>query len=337
MRVAVTGSIATDHLMTFGGKFADSLVVEQLDKVSLSFLADDLQIRRGGIAANIAFGMASLGQTPLLVAAVGEDFADYRSWLERHGVDCHSILVSQTSHTARFVCTTDVDMAQIATFYPGAMSEARAIELQPVADRVGGLDLVLIGPNDPEAMRRHTDECRTRGIPFAADPSQQLAWLDGPGIEHLIEGATYLFTNEYEAHMIRHKTGRTDADLRAAVEVQVTTKGKDGSVIRQRGEEPIEVSVDPRRSATGSHGCGGRLPGRLPHRSGRGPGPPLRDCAQLGSALGGIRHRDGRHPGVPLLPAIAFVDAGGRLAYGAVAAAERIGAHVALPQALIDP
>jgi len=124
VRVAITGSIATDHLMTFKGRFADSLVVEQLDKVSLSFLADDLQVRRGGVAANIAFGMANLGQQPILVGAVGEDFADYRSWLERHGVDCESVHVSESRHTARFVCTTDDDMAQIATFYAGAMSEA---------------------------------------------------------------------------------------------------------------------------------------------------------------------------------------------------------------------
>jgi adenosine kinase len=179
MRVAVTGSIATDHLMTFGGKFADSLLVEQLDKISLSFLVEDLQIRRGGCAANIAFGMANLGQRPVLVGAVGEDFADYRSWLDRHGVDCESVYTSQSAHTARFVCTTDQDMAQIATFYAGAMSEAREIELQPIADRIGGLDMVLVGPNDPVAMQRHTDECRTRAIPFAADPSQQLARVEG--------------------------------------------------------------------------------------------------------------------------------------------------------------
>ena len=283
MRVAVTGSIATDHLMTFGGRFADSLVVEQLDKISLSFLADDLQIRRGGIAANIAFGMASLGQRPVLVGAVGEDFADYRSWLERHGVDCHSILVSQTSHTARFVCTTDTDMAQIATFYPGAMSQARAIELQPVADRVGGLDLVLIGPNDPEAMRRHTDECRTRGIPFAADPSQQLAWLDGPGIEHLIEGAAYLFTNEYESHMVRHKTGWTDADIGAAVEVQVTTHGKDGATIRQRGQAPIHVEVVPGVQPLDPTGVGDAF--RSGFLTGLSAGLDLQRCAQLGSTL----------------------------------------------------
>ena len=143
MRVAVTGSIATDHLMTFPGRFSESLVADKLDKISLSFLVDDLDIRRGGVAANIAFGMGCLGLRPMLVGAVGPDFADYRSWLDRHGVDTASVHVSGTRHTARFVCTTDADQNQIASFYPGAMSEAREIELQPVADRVGHLDLVV--------------------------------------------------------------------------------------------------------------------------------------------------------------------------------------------------
>ncbi|HQF04400.1 MAG TPA: PfkB family carbohydrate kinase, partial [Phycicoccus sp.] len=192
MRIAVTGSIASDHLMTFRGRFADSLVVEQLDKISVSFLADSLEIRRGGVAGNICFGMAALGQKPMLVGAAGEDFADYRSWLTRHGVNCDHVLISTTKHTARFVCTTDDDMAQMATFYAGAMSEARLIELQPVAGKEG-LDLVLIGANDPDAMLRHTQECRTRGYRFVADPSQQLAFADGPFIRQLIDGADYLF------------------------------------------------------------------------------------------------------------------------------------------------
>ncbi len=119
MPIAIAGSIATDHLMTFSGRFADSLVVEQLDKISVSFLAHALEIRRGGVAANISFGMANLGQRPVLVGAVGEDFADYRSWLERHGVDCESVKVSETLHTARFVCTTDDDMARSRPSTPG--------------------------------------------------------------------------------------------------------------------------------------------------------------------------------------------------------------------------
>ncbi len=244
MRIAVTGSIATDHLMTFPGRFADSLVVEQLDKISLSFLVDDLDVRRGGVAANIAFGMANLGHTPVLVGAVGEDFlVDYRSWLERHGVDCAGVHVSTVRHTARFVCTTDRDHAQMASFYAGAMSEAREIELLPVAERLGGLDLVLVSANDPQAMHRHTDECRTRGYAFAADPSQQLAWMDGPGIRRLVEGAAYLFTNEYEAAVLEQKTGWSASDVIKQVGTRVTTLGKDGVRIESLDADPIHVPV----------------------------------------------------------------------------------------------
>src|ERR1700709_1353259 len=144
--------------MTFPGRFADQLVGDQLERLSLSFLVDELQIRRGGVAANIAFGMGALGLRPLLVWSGCPDFAHYRSWLERSGVDTESVHVSEVAHTARFLCTTDQDMCQIASFYPGAMSEAREIELGPVAARVGGLDLVVISPNDPEAMLRHSEE-----------------------------------------------------------------------------------------------------------------------------------------------------------------------------------
>jgi adenosine kinase len=149
VRIAVTGSIATDHLMTYRGRFADSLVVDQLDKISLSFLVEELEIRRGGVAPNICFGMGNLGLHPVLVGGAGADFEDYRSWLERHGVNTAGVKVSELKHTARFVCTTDDDHAQIATFYSGAMSEARTIELAPIFNRVGGIDLVVISANDP--------------------------------------------------------------------------------------------------------------------------------------------------------------------------------------------
>lgn len=283
MQIAITGSIATDHLMTFQGRFSDSLVVEQLDKLSLSFLAEDLEIRRGGVAANIAFGMANLGQRPVLVGAVGEDFQDYRSWLERHGVDCHSVHVSETRHTARFVCTTDQDMAQIATFYAGAMAEARSIELGPIARRLGGLDLVLIGANDPEAMLRHTQECRTRGIPFVADPSQQLAFADGPFIRQLIDGADYLFTNEYEARLTEHKTGWTSAEIASRVRTRVTTKGKDGALVETAGEEPIEVPVAREVHRADPTGVGDAF--RAGFLTGLAAGLDHRRCAELGSML----------------------------------------------------
>jgi adenosine kinase len=237
----IAGSIASDHLMTFAGKFQDSLVVEQLHNISVSFLVNDLEIRRGGVAPNMCFGLGRLGLRPVLVGAAGEDFADYRSWLERHNVDCHAVHISTTKHTARFVCTTDSTMAQFASFYPGAMSEARQIELQPIVQRVGEPAYVLIGADDPDAMRRHTHECRQRAYPFISDCSQQLAFSDGELIRDLIDGAAILFSNEYESHMIEQKTGWSAEEILTRVGTQVTTLGPKGVRITRAGQPPIEV------------------------------------------------------------------------------------------------
>ncbi|UGQ09974.1 carbohydrate kinase family protein [Yinghuangia sp. ASG 101] len=243
MRIAVTGSIATDHLMTFPGRFADQLLPEELHRVSLSFLVDRLDLHRGGCAPNICFGMGCLGLSPILVGAAGADFTDYRSWLDRHRVDTHSVHISETQHTARFLCTTDQDHNQIASFYAGAMSEAREIELRPTVDRVGGIDLVVIAANDPEAMLRHSDECRERGYTFAADPSQQLARMGKEEIRNLVDGAAYLFTNEYEAALIEEKTGWSGEEILDRAAIRVTTLGPKGVRIDQRGEAPIHVPV----------------------------------------------------------------------------------------------
>jgi adenosine kinase len=239
----ICGSIATDHLMTFRGRFKDSLVVEQLDKLAVSFLVDDLEIRRGGVAPNMCFGLGRLGLRPVLVGAAGDDFVDYRSWLDRHGVDTSFVHISNTKHTARFVCTTDSSMAQFASFYAGAMSEARLIELRPIVERLGDPDYVLIAADDPDGMVRHTHECRQRGYAFIADPSQQLAFSDGELIRDLIDGATYLFSNEYESHMIESKTGWSAAEVLERVGTQVTTLGADGVRITARDAAPIEVKA----------------------------------------------------------------------------------------------
>lgn len=244
----IAGSIATDHLMTFGGKFEDSLVVEQLDKLSVSFLVNDLEIRRGGVAPNMCFGLGRLGLRPVLVGSAGEDFGDYRSWLERHHVDCDSVHISQTLHTARFVCTTDSTMAQFASFYPGAMSEARQIELKPIVDRVGAPAYVLIGADDPDAMRRHTHECRQRDYPFISDCSQQLAFSGGELIRDLIDGAAILFSNEYESHMIEQKTGWSADEILSRVGFQVTTLGAQG--VRITGEKLKTIEVAAAKNVT---------------------------------------------------------------------------------------
>ncbi len=257
MSLLITGSIATDHLMSFPGRFSDSLVVDQLDKVSLSFLVDDLDVRRGGCAANIAFGLGSLGLQPVLVGAVGEDFVEYRSWLERHDVDCASVHVSASRHTARFVCTTDAAMAQIASFYAGAMSEAREIELRPIVERHGGrVSHVLVGPNDPVAMLRHTQECRDLGYPFLADPSQQLAWGDGEMIRDLVHGAEILFSNEYESALITQKTGWTADEVLGRVGTWVVTLGAGGVRVDRAGGASLKVPAVAGVSAVDPTGVG---------------------------------------------------------------------------------
>ena len=281
--VLITGSIATDHLMTFPGRFADSLVADKLDKVSLSFLVEELEMRRGGVAPNIAFGMACLGLNPVLVGAVGPDFADYESWLQRHGVDTRGVHVSQSRHTARFICTTDLEQNQIASFYAGAMSEARNIELKPVIDQVGDPNVVLIGANDPEAMLRHTDECRFRGYPFAADPSQQLARMEGEAVKPLIEGATYLFTNEYEAALIHQKTGWSQADVAAIVQTRITTLGPGGARVERRGESPVTVPIAEEDRKADPTGVGDGF--RAGFLAGMAWGLSDERSAQLGSLL----------------------------------------------------
>ncbi len=252
MRIAVAGSIATDHLFSFDGRFVELLLPEQLGKLSLSFLATDLKVRRGGTGANIAFGMGVLGGNPLLVGAVGRDAQDYLRWLADHGVDISAVRVSETLATARFTCTTDQDLSQLATFYPGAMAEAAEIDVA----QLGDLDLVVVAPDDPGAMLRHSASCRDRGVPFAADPSQQLAYMDGEAIRSLIEGATYLFTNEYEAGLVHEKTGWSPEDVLDRVGTRVTTHGSSGVVVEAKGQEPVRVGVVPAHAVAEPTGVG---------------------------------------------------------------------------------
>jgi adenosine kinase len=243
MRQIVTGSIATDHLMVFPGRFTEQLIEGKLDKVSLSFLVDELEIHRGGIAANVAFGLARLGWRPMLVGSVGADFGDYRHWLEAHGVDTQHVRVSEGLHTARFLCTTDADNNQIASFYAGAKNEARQIDLVAILRSVPDAGLVLICPDDPAAMLRHTEACRDCSVPFAADPSQQIARMEGTDLRRLVDGARYLFTNEYERALLIRKTGWDAAQLLSRVGAWVTTAGPDGAAVESVTEPPVSVAA----------------------------------------------------------------------------------------------
>jgi adenosine kinase len=281
--IAVTGSIATDHLMQFPGKFSEQLLVDHLQKVSLSFLVDDLVVHRGGVAGNMAFAIGVLGGDVALVGAAGRDFDDYRQWLTSHGVDCSGVLISESAYTARFVCTTDEDMAQIASFYPGAMSEARNIKLADLVSRTGAPELVIVGANDPDAMFRHTEECRELGLAFAADPSQQLARLSGDEIRKLVGGAAYLFTNDYEWDLLLQKSGLTEAQVMNQVGLRVTTLGAKGVDLVSADGTFVHVGVVPETRQADPTGIGDAF--RAGFLTGRSAGLSLERSAQLASMV----------------------------------------------------
>ncbi|WP_371541156.1 carbohydrate kinase family protein [Streptomyces sp. NBC_00554] len=286
MRIAVTGSIATDHLMVFPGRFADQLLPDQLAHLSLSFLVDGLEVRRGGVAANIAFGLGGFSLSPLLVGAVGTDFAEYEVWLKEHGVDTGGVRVCAEQQTARFMCIADQDANQIAAFYAGAMTQAHDIGLSALFTGPERPGLVLISPNDPSAMLRHTAECRALGIPFAADPSQQLARLDGGQVRALVDGAAWLFTNEYEAALLKERTGWSHQEVLAAAGTWVTTLGGKGVRAERAGQPPLVVPAVPDTRVADPTGAGDAF--RAGFLAAVSHGVPLEPAARLGCALASV-------------------------------------------------
>ena len=227
--------------------------------------------------------MGMLGLRPTLIASVGKDWDDYQAWLNRHGVDTTHVRVSETLHTALYMVTTDTSLNQIASFFPGAMSEAREIELAPVMEKSGRFDLVMISPDDPEAMVRHTDSCRGAGIPFAADPSQQLARMNGDEIRTLIDGAKYLFLNEYELALAMQKTGWSDEEILSRVGTRVVTLSSDGAKVERKGEKEVRVSVPKEKAKVDPTGVGDAF--RSGYLAGIAWGLEAERCAQLGSMI----------------------------------------------------
>jgi len=242
MNVVITGSIAYDYLMRFPGRFVDHLLRDQLHQVSLSFLVDDMTKHWGGVAANIAFNTALLGVRPKLVGTVGRDFTDYRQWLESAGVDTSTVRQIDEVFTASFFVTTDLDNNQIASFYTGAMAYAKDYPLSQAIP--GKPDMVVVSPNDPQAMTNLTQECRERGFRFIYDPSQQVPRLSGEELWRDMQGAYAMVVNAYEAEIISHKTGKTLDDLRNTVDILVVTQGERGSHIYTNGEW-IDVAAFP--------------------------------------------------------------------------------------------
>ncbi len=259
MHVVITGSVAFDYLMTFPGRFKEAILPDQLDSLSLSFLVDSLTKRRGGIAPNIAYSLALLGEHPIVMATVGEDFADYRAALEAAGVDTSATKVIAGESTASFFVTTDQSLSQIASFYPGAM--AHAAELS-VADLNPRPDLVVISPNDPAAMRKYVQECKALGVPYWYDPSQQIARVGGDELREGVDGASALLLNEYEFALLQEKTGYSAETLLAKVPLVVVTRGAKGASIYAEGQE-YTIPVAPARHVEDPTGAGDAFRGGL--------------------------------------------------------------------------
>ena len=239
MKLLVTGSIAFDYLMSFPGHFSEHFVKDKLDKVSLSFLVEQMNKQKGGCAANIAYTLGLLGERPLLVGAVGQDFAEYRQWLEKAGVDTGAAREFPNVYTASFFANTDLDQNQICSFYTGAMQFAREITLKDWADEE---DWVIISPNDPAAMAKYADECREICLSFIYDPSQQIARLSGDDLIHGAKGSEILIVNEYEREMFLQKTGMQEADLFSLTRTLIVTLGDKGACIYHDGKE-INIPV----------------------------------------------------------------------------------------------
>jgi adenosine kinase len=249
MRIVVSGSIAFDYLMQFPGRFQEHLIADALDRVSLSFLVEDLRRERGGSGANIAFNLALLGERPILMNAAGKDFAEFRVWLEQHGVDTSAVRVIPDVFTASFFCNTDTENNQIGSFYTGAMAYTKGYRLVEAVDPLP--DLVINAPSDPKAMLELADECRTLGVQHMFDPSQQVVWLAGEDLRYGIDRCDFLIVNEYEWEMVTKKTGLTRDQFLNEGKTLIVTHGGEGAHVYAGGAHyaipvfPVDNVADP--------------------------------------------------------------------------------------------
>jgi adenosine kinase len=242
-RIVVTGSVAFDYIMSFPGRFADHILPDKLDHISLSFLVDDMQRVYGGCAPNIAYSLALLGEQPLLLATAGKDAVEYRDWLQERGVDTSQLCICDDCFTASFFVSTDLDQNQIASFYTGAMARACDLSLHAIPDRP---DIVIISPNDPAAMAKYASECRELGVPYIYDPSQQVARVDGDELREGLAGAEILIMNDYEYGILQKKTGLDEAQIKERVNTIIVTLGEQGSRIVTQEEELLVPIAKPK-------------------------------------------------------------------------------------------
>ena len=294
MRLIVTGSIAFDYLMSFPGKFTEHLLPEHMHRVSLSFLVDTMDKRRGGCAPNIAYTLALLGERPMLMATAGQDFSDYRLWLDATGIDTSLVKIVPDKFTASFFCSTDQANNQIASFYTGAMANAGELSFRTIP-KLADDGLVIISPNDPDAMVQYAQECSTLGIRYIWDPGQQCTRMDGRQLAEGVTGAFMVIVNDYELELLRQKTGMDEEDLQRQAELLVVTRGEHGCTILTKGRSVDVPAVRPERIEDPT-GVGDAFRGGF--MKGLASGHPYEVCGRMGSVaatyaleyLGGTSH-----------------------------------------------
>jgi adenosine kinase len=277
MDILLTGSVAYDYLMTFPGHFKEQILPERLESISLSFLVESMTKQRGGIAPNIAYTMALLGRKPRVMATVGEDFGEYRDWLESKGVDTSLMKVIPGVFTASFFATTDHASAQIASFYPGAMAHSATQSLKELNKKP---DLVIVSPSSPDAMMKFPSECRELDIPYLYDPSQQVLRLEGKELARDMEGANFLFCNDYEFGLISKKTGWSLDQMLEHVKVLVITRGKDGADLYSDGDS-VHIPTVPEDEVVDPTGVGDAFRGGF--LAGYSHGFDWKLCGEIGS------------------------------------------------------
>ncbi|MDP8950151.1 MAG: carbohydrate kinase family protein [Actinomycetota bacterium] len=254
MRSVVTGSLAYDYIMNFPGDFKDHILEEKAHTLTVSFLLDSLRWSRGGVAGNIAYSLALLGERPLVFATVGGDFEEYREWMESKGIDASGIVEIEDDFTASAFINTDQANNQIVAFYPGAMAQAKELSIEELG--LSSDDLVIISPTDPEAMTGYAEECRSLGVPFLFDPGKQTPQLEGEQILAGLEGASVFIGNDYELGMMSRKTGKSEEELIASAPLMVVTRGGEGSTIYTDGVEELEIPVAPISEVVDPTGAG---------------------------------------------------------------------------------
>ncbi len=283
MSILVSGSVALDHIMVFPDRFKDHILPDKLHILNVSFNIETLETHFGGVAGNIAYHLRLLGEDPLILATVGNDFGPYAAWLDRHGIRRDAIRVLDDLRTAQGFVTTDLDDNQIWAFYEGAMARSHEAKLADVGE---DLALGIVSADGKRAMLDHARALKQRGVPTYIDPSHGLPMLEGEELVEMIEGASGYVVNDYEWSLTLDKTGLSEGEIAERCETVIITKGEQGSTIRAGGREheippvPAEQVVDP--TACGDAYRAGLL-------FGRARGHDWDVAGRMGSLLGSLQ------------------------------------------------